>query len=241
MVSGFSLIYDWNTAIKTLHLTSFSVVLLYSSSAHLYGPIDNPHYKRMRKEANCNMVVEKNKESGGPMVVEIEHMTNTPASKEFILARKFIEEILLQFQMPGMPRVGQDGSRGRLIYELNQSCSGGHRPRGSQSNAVMQQKDPFHKSARACCMSLVELPSEDTEDGKKFHGQYLKKGYIYNNIRDKAKCNMHLCGDKLSIPTKYCDPYVLITGGVQDWRGVDRGVQMVKAEIQKHQRNCSCS
>lgn len=190
------------------------------------------------------MIVHKSDHANGPMSVQITRLTESYDNshhRDFSIARKMIQKILLDFQLPGLPRIGNDGSSGRLIYEIAKCCPGSHRPGGSTSNAVMQQNDPLG-SLRNCAMSLVELPSEWTEEkGKKSHGSYLKKSWMFDNIRHKAKCNMHLCGDEFDRPVRYGDPYVLITGFSTDWRGVDYAVEMVKDEIRKHQRNCRCS
>ena len=137
-------------------------------TAHLYGNQDNSHYKQIRKEANCNMLVHKHKESNKPMTMSTTHLNENPyeADKHFAVARKMIEEILLQFKLPGLPSIGQDGSRGRLLYEISKSF--GKNPRQSTSEAVTQL-NPF-KVTKHCCMSIVEVPSQYTIKGKTYHG-----------------------------------------------------------------------
>lgn len=193
----------------------------------------------MRKEANCNMIVHRNSDTTKRLSIEVTHLKDAPASKEFIIARRMIQEILLKFQLPGLPPIGEDGSRGRLIYGIANSCAGAHRPRESQSHAVTQQMHPFGEKG-SVCISLVEFPTVMDGGRKCFRGQCLNKDWFHSNIRNRTHCSMYLCGDEFNMSTKYGDPYVLLVGKPQGWRDVDEAVRMVIDEIRKHQRNCNC-
>lgn len=186
------------------------------------------------------MLVNKNDQTKQPMTIEITHLTVfeiTKAYKDFAIARQMIEHIMLQFKLPGLPSIGEDGSSGRLIYELAKCWPGSHKPKRSLSDAVMQQKNPFYQS-KVCTMSLIDLPTVWTVKGKEWHGSYLLQ--ISKTIR-KVNCYMYLRGDEFNRPVRYGDPYVLVTGHPSEWRDVDCAVEMVREEIRKHQRNCRCS
>ena len=182
------------------------------------------------------MYVHNHNEYNKPMAIRITHLLKTQPARDFHYVRKMIQDILLGFNLPGLPAIRQDGSAGRLLYEIGKSCPGGHLPRYSTSNAVMQQMNPFHEYYKTCCMSLVELPS----DGGRIHGKYLEKHWFYDNIK-KAGCSMKLCGDEFGCSTRYGRPYVLIIGSPQGYQEVDRAVEMVKREMKKHQANCNCT
>ena len=176
--------------------------------------------------------------------MSIFHMNDNPyqADKNLTVARKMIEDILLEFKLPNLPRIQQDGSRGRLMYEIKK-CHGKD-PKQSTSKAVTQ-RNPFFKN-KFCTMSLVELPSLYTVDGKIFHASYLKKKSILKKVRQTGSF-MDFCGDNVGHPSqtydhpvKYGDAYVLVTAKSGDWRAVDRAVDILNTEIRKHQKKCHC-
>ena len=219
-------------------LIFISLFPLFSLTAHLYGPSDNPHYKRMRKQTNCNMYVQNHDDSDNPMTIRISLLHQAPnPNKAFHHALKMIEEILLDFQLPNCPKIGQDGSAGRLLYEIGNCCAGGHRPGNSTSGALTQQRNPFDKTGtKKCCISLVELPS----DGDQFHVSFLQKGWLYKKIKETG-CSIKLCGFQHDCPVSYGKPYVLIIGGTTDVKKVDHACEMVKRVIQNHQVSCTCA
>ena len=200
-----------------------------SFAAHLYGPSDNPHYKQMRKQANCNMLVHRNGGTNRIMTIRVTLMNQGTGAKEFNIARQMIQNILFGFKLPGKPPIYEDGSRGRLVYEIARSCRGSHRPGGSTSHAVTHQRDPFNTNA-TCSMSLVELPSDVGHDRWK----HLQKSRVIESVQ-KTGCSMKLCGDELNCPVNYGNPYIFVaSGSATNWRDVDRAVELIKAEIRKH-------
>ena len=169
-----------------------------------------------------------------PMTIRISYLLEKKADRDFHRVRKMLQNILLEFSLPGLPAIGQDGSAGRLLYETGNSCPGSHIPRNTTSDAVMQHKNPFSKHRKTCCLSLVELPS----DGGQIHGNFLERFHVRI---EQTGCTMHLCGDQFGCPVRYGEPYVLIIGGPQAYQQVDRAVRIVKRQIELHQRNCSCT
>ena len=190
----------------------------------------------MREEINCNMYVYNHESSEEPMTIRISHLVRERHLKDFHLALKMIQEILLDFQLPNHPKIRHDGSAGRLLYEIGNSCRGGHKPVHSTSNALTGQINPLSFKGKTCCLSLVELPS----DGKRVHGKFLEKDWFYSSIR-KGGCSMKLCGDEFGFPVRYGKPYVLIVGNSSGIKNVDRAVEMVKKQIEKHRANCTCT
>ena len=105
------------------------------------------------------------------------HDTANPR-KDFNLAQRMIKDILLDFQLPNLPKVRLDGSAGRLIYEIGECYAGTHRPKKSKSDVIMTQYNPFDGN-QLCCMTLVELPSVEGQT----HGNYLQNELIESNIK----------------------------------------------------------
>jgi hypothetical protein len=187
------------------------------------------------------MIVHKNTESNNqPMTISIAHLNDNTreAQKNLTEARKMIQDILLQFNLPGLPPIDKDGSRGRLLYEIMKSFGKGNNPRQSTSHAVTQLH-PFAKDPKYHCMSIVELPSQFTVKGRSYHGDYLKSKSMVEKIR-KTNCSIYLCGDEFNFPVRYGEPFAIVVGNASDWRSVDRAVNIVKDGIHCHQKSCGC-
>lgn len=138
--------------------------------------------------------------------------------------------------------VGDDGSKGRLAYDVA-AAEESSRCRGSRHNAVYQW-NPFVESTRKSCMVLMELTSTkvDLPNGgvnRDLHGGYLLKSHILGHIFNKSGCRITMCGDKYRMPTKLCDPYILICGDTPS--NVDHAFEIVADYISQHQRTCPCS
>jgi hypothetical protein len=169
-----------------------------------------------------------------PMTIHVEAMNAPTALEDLTVARQMIQSLLLQF-------VGNDGSRGRLLVEVAQSCWGEHRPDESTSQAV---KDvyPFtfhfhYPSEDFIFMSIVELPAGFTTEGP-IHAAALLSRDTLGQLK-AVNAFIRVVADEFKITTKLCDPYVLVSGNT--YQSVDRGVEIVKEVIRsrsrKHQDN----
>lgn len=154
----------------------------------------------------------------GPMTIHVDAMNTSTALADLATARQMIQSLLLQF-------VGNDGSRGRLLYEAAQSCLGPHRPNESTSNAV-KDINPFHPSVdriggQESFMSVVELPCNFFRGG---HTSYLLSKEILCKIK-AANAHIRVVATEFKIPTKLCDPYLFLVG--KSYQSVDRAVAIV--------------
>ena len=145
-------------------------------------------------------------------------------------ARRKVEDLILDF-------IQNDGSKGRLMYELAVSCWGAHRSKYSSSNAV-KQRNPFN-DYRENFMSVVDLPSEVIKGKRCFHGEFLLKAHVLGQIKKQSGCTIKICGDDFNIPVELCNPYVLVYGG--SFKDVDRAVEIIKDYTSKHQQYCPCT
>ncbi|KAL3777832.1 hypothetical protein ACHAWO_013052 [Cyclotella atomus] len=111
-----------------------------------------------------------------------------------------IQDILLKFKLHGLPPIGEDGSSGRLLYEI-MKCFGKN-PLQSTSGAVTQLH-PFAKEQKYHCI----------RDAPKIRA---------------TNCTVYLCGDEFDRPVRNGEPYALVVGNATAWKGVDRAVAIVK-------------
>jgi hypothetical protein len=149
-------------------------------------------------------------------------------------AKQIIEDTIREF-------VGDDGSKGRLAYELA-AANESNRCHGSKSNAVFQW-NPFQKSNRKVCMTVVKLtfkaiPHQNGSVEKDFHASYLLQSHVLGHVSNATTCRLWVCGDQHHFTTKLCDPYVLICG--ESPEKVDRAFGIVMDYVVKHQRACNC-
>lgn len=152
-------------------------------------------------------------------------------------ARKIVEEILLRFNLRGLPLIQEDhGSKSRLLYETAVSYDGQHRPLQSTSRAVKQ----IHPhSTGDCYMSLLEIPFIMQNGRKKFHSRFLCESTLIDKINKFGGCQHKVYGADYKMRALYCDPFVLVIGS--HWKDVDHAVDALKLEIQKHCDECGCS
>ena len=160
------------------------------------------------------------------MTVHVEAKNVLTAQEDLQIARRMIQSLLLGF-------VGNDGSRGRLLYEVAQSCSGPHRPHQSTSNAV-KDINPFYPPqdrGEEYFMSVIELPYKFTREGRSVHASYLLSRETLSKIK-ATTCYITVAATEFKVPTKLCDPYVLVCG--KSYQSVDRAVDIVKEAIRSH-------
>jgi len=167
--------------------------------------------------------------SSVPMTIHVEAMNTPTALGDLTVARQMIQSLLLQF-------VGNDGCRGRLLYDVASSCCGEHRPSQSTSNAV-KDINPFYPlqdrgSGKEFFMSVVELPYKVTKEGKSVHAAYLLSRETLQKVQ-AAGAYIRVVATEFQIPTSLCEPYVLVCG--KSYEGADRAVDIVKGAIRRYE------
>ena len=135
-------------------------------------------------------------------------------------AREKVQDLLLDY----LDYIDDPGAKGRLSYETALSCTGCHRPVDSTSCAV-QWKGPNWSGF----ISLVELPK--CNEGRLFNGSTILDEQEGQNIQ-RLGCSIKIYGDAFGVPLKYCDPYLLVSGGT--WQTVDKAVEIVRNAISNH-------
>jgi hypothetical protein len=152
-----------------------------------------------------------------PMTIDIDQRSAT-AQSDVAFARRKIEEILLMWSPSSSsdPYIRNDGSKGRLLYEIAAQCEGPHRPIESTSKAVMQ-RNPFDDYQKECFMSLLELPCKFQIDQQK---------HLVTIIERQTGCSLKFVGNDYGIPTRYCEPYLLVLG--PHWSNVDQAAEEMR-------------
>ena len=196
---------------------------------HLIGP-NGYNSKHIEYNSRCKVRVkvilgEKGNVISVPMTIHVEAMNAPTALEDLTVARQMIQSLLLQF-------VGNDGSRGRLLYEVAQSCWGPHRPNESTSNAV-RDVNPFHNHPSEDYMSVVELPYNFTREGTPVHAASLLSRETLDRLK-AADAFIRVVATEFKIPTKLCEPYALVCG--KSYQSVDRGVDIVKEIIRRRKK-----
>jgi hypothetical protein len=195
---------------------------------HLIGA-NGCNTKRIIHEARCKVNVRarlKEKVTSFPITIHVEAMNISTAQEDLQIARRMIQSLLLEF-------VGNDGSRGRLLYEIaSQSCWGPLRPNQSTSNAV-KDINPFHPPqdrGEERYMSVVELPCKVTREGRPsaVHATYLLSRTMLHRIQ-AADATITVVAPGFKFHTKMCEPYVYLCG--KSYQSVDRAVDIVKEAI----------
>lgn len=166
-----------------------------------------------------------------PITIHIDHHNYHQSSRDFVIARRRIEDILMNFRpfSPFGSSIKEDDSKGRLLYEIASSCSGAHRPKGSTSNAV-SQLNPFESNRKHWYMSLLELPYTGMGSKKVTDGHFLLENDVITNVKSSTGCTFKVIGHETTI---YCNPYVLVFG--QHWAKVDEAVDILRNEIMNHE------
>jgi hypothetical protein len=150
------------------------------------------------------------------------------------LARRLIEDNLLRFSPStyyDLPVINNDGSMGRLLYEIAVNCSGSHRPECSTSNAVWQT-NPFDEECQMCFMSLLDIPVSD-------NAVFRLEENVMARVTGQTGCSFSLVGNEYGIQTLYCEPYILVLG--HEWRGVDGAVDILKEEVARFVREAAAA
>ena len=135
-------------------------------------------------------------------------------------AREKVQDLLLDY----LDYIDDPGAKGRLSYETALICTGCHRPADSTSSAV-EWKGPNWSGF----ISLVELPK--CNEGRLFNASTLLDEQEGQNIQ-RLGCSIKIYGDAFGVPLKYCDPYLLVSGGT--WQNVDKAVEIVRNAISNH-------
>ncbi|KAL7427503.1 hypothetical protein ACHAXM_000874 [Skeletonema potamos] len=187
---------------------------------------NNRPMTRINRESQCKVHIDMKNDIFVPMKIYVEPLNAPTAQQGLKRAREMIQDLFLEY-------VGHDGSRGRLVYEIARSCWGSHRPSHSSSDAV-KDVNPLRDNQSVDYMSVVELSYEQTRE-KSFHAAHILHKPFLQEIGEVG-CDLILVANGFRIPTKLCDPYVLVYG--RKYQDVDKAVQMVQRKISDHQGVC---
>ena len=162
------------------------------------------------QETNCRIIVHNNLDHL-PMKITI--TTRDGYAGDIEASRLMIIDLLLEY-------VGNDGSRGRLVYDIGINSPGPHRPEHSTSKAI-QADDPFGEDGRIQFITVLPLP-------------YNALNVLYANfqrrLRNEAGAFIKVVGDYFHVPCKLCDPYLAVMGTSVE--GIDKAIRMIK-EVDK--------
>ena len=192
--------------------------------------------KDIERETHCNIRVNftDNKEQGPviPITVSVMPRCYSSGAQDMHFAREKIQELLLDY-------VGNDGSRGQLLYELALSVEGPHRSKDSP-NEVVRAYDPFTEDRREVYMTVFRLPYVYGDNGRKrFHASHLLKQHLLNHLWTTTGCYIKACINLPGmIPVKRCFPYLLVMGDM--WQNLDMAVALMKEANRAHVQSCSC-
>lgn len=89
----------------------------------------------------------KNDEPLPPITITVHARSPVSAKQALSDVRHQLQALLLDF-------VGNDGSRGHLLYEIALSCRGDHHPEDSTCNAV-GESDPFGEDPRCRFITVI--------------------------------------------------------------------------------------
>ena len=180
----------------------------------------------INRKSQCTVHIDMKDDVFVPLKIYVEAINRSTAQQDLTRARHMIQDLFLDY-------VGNDGSRGRLIYELARSFCGPHRPKNSSSNAV-KDANPLLGNHSVDYMSIVELSYEHTRE-KSFHAAHILHKPFLQEISGLG-CDLILVAKGFKIPTNLCDPYVFVYG--RKFQDVDGAVQIVKKKIWQHQQVC---
>ena len=186
---------------------------------------NHQYLQRIGIKSNCSLSII---EESDPFVL-IRTKQGKYSTEDIRKAASDLEHALLGY-------IGNDGSRGRLFYDMARSCEFLHPPGSAGSTSVMQ-RNPFSLDCEMGWMNIVKLPYSIEE--QKYHGAFIisKSSGVLSRIKP-TKCEIKVCGNQFKIPTKFCPPDIWVMGDqpVQ----VDRAVAIIQEAIQKHMRICGC-
>jgi len=193
--------------------------------AYLLRTDSKQSLQRIGMRSNCSLSLI---EEGDPYVL-IQTKQGKYSTNDIRTAASDLERALMGY-------VGNDGSIGRLFYDLARSCKFLH-PTGSASSSSVMQRNPFSPDYEMGWMNMVELPYRVEEHQVKvYHGHYILAKGILGRIKHETRCYIKICGNQFNIPTKFCPPYVFVMG---DQPGqVDKAVAIIQESIQQHLRSC---
>lgn len=194
------------------------------------GPRDrSERIRRINQESNCRVHVDMKKDVFVPLKIHVEPLNAPTVQQDLCRARQLLQDLLLDY-------VGNDGCRGRLLYEIAQSCWGAHRPSVSTSNAV-KDVNPLLDNPMTTFMSIVEISYEENNNRKEksFHAAHILHKPLLHDI-SALGCDLMLVAEGFRCSTNLCEPYVFVYG--RRYQDVDKAVQIVKGKIREHQRVC---
>ena len=195
---------------------------------HLLGS-SRQNMTRITQESQCRIHIDMKDDVFVPMKIYVDANNVSTAQQDLLRARQMIQDLFMNY-------VGNDGCRGRLLYEIAQSCWGPHRPTHSLSNAV-KDLNPLLDYPKSSFMSIVEISYEHFEHlkEKSFHAAHILHKPFLREISNLG-CDLILVAKGFQVYTNLCDPYVFVYG--RTYQDVDRAVRMVKEKIRDHQHVC---
>jgi len=191
--------------------------------------------KSIGRETNTGIRVNSNHRETNhplaPIIITVDAFSDRDGVclRDLTEARRKLQELLLDY-------VGNDGSRGRLIYELALSCWGAHRPKKSTCNAV-NARDPFDGDSGCRFITVLALPYHFNGGRRVYHAAQLLKANVLARIRNEANSYIKVVGDEFRVPVKFCDPYVLVVGSC--YQDVDKAAEIVRGATDNHVQYCS--
>ncbi|KAL7535849.1 hypothetical protein ACHAWF_005298 [Thalassiosira exigua] len=170
--------------------------------------------------------------SSPPMTLAVIAINQRTAQRDLENARLKIQKLLLDY-------VGDDGSRGRLVYDVALRCPGDHLPANSSCRAV-RADDPFGLDERCRFITILPLPYHIEGRKKNYHAAHYVKGEVQHRIRIEANGYIKVVeGDQFRVPVKLCEPYLLLMGS--SVQGIDKAARILEEVTQKHMKSCFCT
>jgi len=124
--------------------------------------------------------------------------------------------------------VGQEESRGRLLYDIAMSYADDVRPDG-----VVFQRNPLNSCERVW-MCLVDFPAEVHDGVMKYIISPFVSGETYYQIH-QANCTMKICRDSFGVKLFRCRHYALILG--KQAKSVSAALVIAKNALKRFKQN----
>lgn len=225
------------------------MLILFAHSPEFIIGKKSSNDQRIQRETNCRMEVVWDEYTENhclpqrnPMAIQLKPVDPRSKSspRDLQQARMIVENILFKYRPSDEVSlsIADDGSRGRLAYDIAAATPGPHRPKDSKSRAV-QQMNPFD-DGMLCFMSVLDLPRTVNKFNTIFHGHFLTDQHVITKVKSLTGCSFKIVGNDFGIATRFCEPFVLVFGNPHRWNRVDEAVEILKHEIARHQSKCAC-
>ena len=159
-------------------------------------------------KTNCTLRLIEGVTTGNPHVLIMSSLINRKYTIDDVRkAASDLEDALLEY-------IRQDGSKGRLFYDLAWKCKLLH-PRGGAHSTVVQQRNPFSPNKEMMWVNIVELPySGGFGQKKQYHSHFVfdNKSLLLKRIKGKTECMIQVCHNGAWSITNLCSPYIFVFG-----------------------------